>query len=216
MPTTPPTAPRSSGGLDHARTARHAIPSLATAASPPVTAQAAAADAAFLAYAPPPPAGAGALCLVDTGVNANPDTTPGLVSATSFDNGTGADVDPLGHGTVDAAIAGGSGNGVLGAWPRLKIVSIRATNVPSPGHEPQFEFDDYSRGISQCALRAAQDRPSTPSIYRFPPFFPPSPDQTAAFADAFTAAHNRGISIVAAAGNSPGRHRTARPVSPAS
>ncbi len=175
----------------------------AAAASPPVTGQAATADAAFLAYAPPPPNGAGALCLVDTGVNVLPDTTPGLISATALDGGTGSDVDPLGHGTVDAAIAGGAGHGVLGAWPQLKIISIRATDVPSPGQEPSFEFDDYIKGIGQCTQPiagvrvAAIDLPLQSTIQ-------PSPDQTAAFASAVAKAQAQGISILAAAGNKPG------------
>ena len=116
----------------------------ALAATPAVTAQAQAADAAFLAYAPAPAGGAGALCLVDTGVNSNPDTQPGLISATAVDGGTGNDVDPDGHGTTMAMIAGGAGHGMIGAWPRLKIVSVRATDVPQPGQEPTFQFDDYT------------------------------------------------------------------------
>jgi hypothetical protein len=56
-----------------------ALPHSARAASSVVTEQAQAADAAFLAYAPAPPGPPGALCLVDTGVHPNPDTTPGLV-----------------------------------------------------------------------------------------------------------------------------------------
>ncbi|MCA1699543.1 MAG: hypothetical protein LC790_11850 [Actinobacteria bacterium] len=127
----------------------------AGAASPLVTAQAAAANAAFLAYAPPPPGGARALCLVDTGVNAIADTAPGLVSATALDGGTGNDVDPLLHGTIDAAIAGGAGHGVLGAWPQLKIVSVRATDVPSPGQVPTFQYDDYVLGTKQCSKPVA-------------------------------------------------------------
>src|SRR5204863_4509523 len=107
-------------------------PATAGAMSPPITTQAAAANAAFLAYAPPPAAGAKALCLVDTGVNQTPDTTPGLISATAIDGGIATDVDPLTHGTIDAAAAGGAGHGVLGAWPQLKIISVRATDVPSP------------------------------------------------------------------------------------
>jgi hypothetical protein len=178
-------------------------PAAAHAASPPITGQALAADAVFLDYAPPPPGGAGALCLVDTGVNPNPDTTPGLVSATALDGGTGNDVDPLGHGTVDAAIAGGSGQGLLGAWPQLKIISVRATTVPSPGQEPQFEFDDYSRAILKCVQPrtgpqvAAIDLPLSSVL-------PPSPDETATFANAAGVAQGDGISIVAAAGNTPG------------
>ena len=65
-----------------------------------------------------------------------PTRRPGLVHATALDGGTPNDVDPLWHGTIDAAVAGGAGHGVLGAWPRLKIVSVRATDVPSPGQHP--------------------------------------------------------------------------------
>ncbi len=123
-----------------------------------MTRQAAAADGTFLDYAPPPPGGAGALCLVDTGVTANADTTPGLAAATALDGGSGGDVDPLAHGTIDAATAGGSGHGgLLGAWPQLKIVSVRSTDVPSPGTEPSFEFNDYVRRnrpvhVGRCRL----------------------------------------------------------------
>ena len=110
----------------------------APAATPTVTAQAQAANAAFLAYAPPPAAGAGALCLVDTGVNVNPDTQPELVSSSAIDGGSGNDVDPDGHGTTMAMIAGAAGHAMIGAWPQIKIVSVRATDTPSPGQEPTF------------------------------------------------------------------------------
>jgi hypothetical protein len=177
---------------------------MADAASPPVTAQATAANAAFLAYAPPPPNGAGALCLVDTGVNANADTTPGLVSATALDNGTSDDVDPLGHGTIDAATAGGSGRGgLIGAWPQLKIFSIRATNVPAAGQEPSFEFDDYAKAILQCLTPN-----SGPPIYAIDlplsSMIQPSPDETTDFTAAANQAEARGITIIAAAGNDSG------------
>jgi hypothetical protein len=123
------------------------VPGAASAASPPITLQAAAANAAFLAYAPPPAGGPLALCLVDTGVNPTPDTAPGLISATALDGGAGNDVDPRTHGTIDAAVAGGAGHGVLGAWPQLKIVSVRATDNPDPGHLPTYQYEDYIHGI---------------------------------------------------------------------
>jgi hypothetical protein len=178
----------------------------AGAASPVVTRQAAAADATFLDYAPPPPGGAGALCLVDTGVNANADTAPGLAAATALDGGSGSDVDPLAHGTIDAATAGGSGHGgLLGAWPQLKIVSVRSTDVPSPGTEPSFEFNDYVRGIGRCTLPLAAGGPRVVAIdLPLSSVIQPSPDQTAAFADAVTKAQAQGIAILAAAGNQPG------------
>jgi hypothetical protein len=174
----------------------------ALAATPAVTAQAQAADAAFLAYAPAPAGGAGALCLVDTGVNSNPDTQPGLISATAVDGGTGNDVDPDGHGTTMAMVAGGAGHGMIGAWPQLKIVSVRATDVPQPGQEPTFTFDSYANGISDCI--------KTPSYHvraidlALSSSIPPSPDQAQAFANQLAAAHLQNVAILAAAGNSPG------------
>jgi len=179
-----------------------ALPAGATAATPAVTAQAQAANAAFLAYAPAPAHGAGALCLVDTGVHANPDTSPGLLSATALDGGSGSDSDPQGHGTTMAMIAGAAGNGMVGAWPQLKIVSVRATSEPSPGQQPTFEFDNYWEGIQQClehqSLRVdAIDLALSSTI-------PPSPDQAQKLHTAVEQAATNGVAIVAAAGNSPG------------
>jgi hypothetical protein len=180
-----------------------APPALASAdVSPAVTGQALAADAVFLDYAPAPPGGAGALCLVDTGVHHLPDTA-GVVSAIATDGGTGDDVDPMGHGTIDAAIAGGVGHGVLGAWPQLRIVSVRSTDVPPPGKEPTFAFNDYIRGIQTCLQPVAGvhvlaiDLPLSSVI-------PPTPDQTTKFAAAVAAATARGVNMLAAAGNAAG------------
>ena len=176
----------------------------ATAATPPiVTNQAHAARAAFLAYAPPPAGAAKALCLVDSGVNATPDTMPGLVSASALDGGTGADVDPLIHGTNDAVIAGGAGHTHIGAWPQLKIVSIRATDIPQPGKQPTFQFDDYVRGITACTKPIAG---ADIAVIALPlaSVIPPTPDQTQAFSNAVALARTKGISILAAAGNTPG------------
>jgi subtilase family protein len=178
-------------------------PAIAGATSPPVTQQATTANAAFLAYAPAPAGPAKALCLVDSGVNATPDLAPGLLSATALDGGTGNDVDPLTHGTIDAAVAGGAGSGVLGAWPQLKIVSVRATDVPSPGQSPTFQYDDYVDGIRRCNALAAEaqvvaiDLPLSSKIS-------PTPDQSDAFAAAANQAKAQGITILAAAGNESG------------
>ena len=178
--------------------------SVAGAASPVITRQATSANAVFLAYAPAPPAAAKALCLVDSGVNSTPDTTPGLVSATALDGGTGADVDPLWHGTINAAIAGGAGQGVLGAWPRLPIVSVRATDIPSPGQKPSFQFDDYVKGINACASMEISGVQIAAIALPLSSVIPPTPDQSADFANAVAQAQSKGISILAAAGNEPG------------
>ncbi len=159
------------------------LSSAAPAASPPITRQAAAANAAFLAYAPPPAGGARALCLVDTGVDATLDTAPGLVSATALDGGTGRDVDTLKHGTIDAAVAGGAGHGVLGAWPQLKIVSVRATDNPDPGHLSTYQFEDYVRALDVCAKSPPEVRVAAIAI-PLASKIPPTPDQADEFDNA--------------------------------
>jgi hypothetical protein len=173
------------------------------AATPVVTAQAQEANAAFLAYAPAPVGGAGALCLVDTGVNVNPDTQQELVSASAVDGGSGNDVDPDGHGTTMAMIAGAAGAGMIGAWPQIKIVSVRATDTPTPGQEPTFQFDDYTYGMNECSTLA-----STYHIHAIDlalsSTIPPSPDQAQNFADKLAQAHGQNVAVLAAAGNQPG------------
>jgi hypothetical protein len=183
--------------------ATFALVTPALAATPVVTAQAQAANAAFLAYVPAPAAGAGALCLVDTGVHANPDTSPGLISATALDGGSGEDVDPQGHGTTMAMIAGAAGVGMVGAWPQLKIVSVRATEEPSPGQEPTFEFDDYAEGIEHCMQEPHSFHIDAVNL-ALSSTIPPSPDQAQTLQSAVAQASSANVAIVAAAGNTPG------------
>lgn len=59
-----------------------------------VTSQAAAANAAWLAYAPPPAQGSLKLCLVDSGVTLNADLTAAVTMRTAVDGEGGDDVDP--------------------------------------------------------------------------------------------------------------------------
>jgi Subtilase family len=181
-----------------------ALAAPALAATPAVTAQAQAANAAFLAYAPAPAEGAGALCLVDTGVSANPDTSPELVSATALEEGgSREDVDPQGHGTTMAMIAGAAGNGMIGAWPQLKIVSVRATTKPQPGQEPTFEFDDHAEGVQHCLQEQGSFHLDAIDL-ALSSTIPPSPDQTQTLQSAIAQAGAKNMAIVAAAGNSPG------------
>ncbi|MGD1059705.1 MAG: S8/S53 family peptidase [Solirubrobacteraceae bacterium] len=175
----------------------------AAAATPAVTAQAQAANAAFLAYAPPPAGGAGALCLVDTGVNVNPDTQPGLVSSSAVDGGSGNDVDPDGHGTTMAMIAGAVGHGMIGAWPQIKIVSVRATTTPTPRQEPTFGFNDYTDGMNKCSTLASEYHIHAIAL-ALSSTIPPSPDQAQSFANAVGVAQGQNVAVLAAAGNQPG------------
>jgi hypothetical protein len=177
--------------------------SAASAATPAVTAQAQQANAGFLAYAPAPIDGAGALCLVDTGVNSNADTAPGLIGSYAIDNGVTSDVDPDGHGTLMAMIAGGAGYGMVGVWPELKIVSVRATNDPSPGQAPTFEFDDYWEAIGYCDNSLSSDDIKVVDL-ALASQIPPTPDQAQAFADSLAELESQNVAVVAAAGNNPG------------
>ncbi len=174
----------------------------ANAVAPPAaTSQAKAANAAFLAYAPPPPS-PGAMCLVDTGVNRVPDTSPILVYASALDGGSPNDNDSEGHGTLMAILAGGQGYGLRGIWPQVKIVSIRATSTPLPGQPPTYQYENYVQGMTAC-LQQSKYNIKTVDL-SLASTVPPTPDQSSEFAQVVRELTSRGIAIVAAAGNSPG------------
>ncbi len=177
-------------------------PISASASTPPViTAQAKAANASFLAYAPAP-ASPGAMCLIDTGVNQTPDTTPTLAYATALDGGTPNDTDSEGHGTLMAILAGGQGHGLRGIWPQIKIVSIRASSIPAPGQAPTYQYENYVEGLQKC-LEHSSLNIKTINL-SLSSTIPATPDQSQAFAEEVSRATARGIAIVAAAGNAPG------------
>ena len=103
------------------------------AVSPPAdaeevfTSQAAAAHATDSTWIPAP-AQRAALCLVDTGVTPNPDTT-NVIARFSVDNGPPDDLSPDHHGTLMAMIASApyNGFGMVGAAPSINVVSVRAS-----------------------------------------------------------------------------------------
>src|SRR3954454_8196403 len=92
------------------------------------TAQALAAHAEWLPYAPPPPNEPAAVCLVDTGVDLNPDTASNVIARVALDGGDPSDLSPSKHGTQMAMVMGAPINdwGMVGFWPRVPIVSVRA------------------------------------------------------------------------------------------
>lgn len=178
------------------------LPVGASAIVPPaITSEAKAANAAFLAYAPRPPT-AGAMCLVDTGVNDVPDTGPTLVYATALDGGSPSDSDPEGHGTLMTMLAGGQGHGLRGIWPQIRIVSIRATSTPAPGHAPSYQYANYVEALKKC-LEHSSLNIKTVNL-SLSSTIPPTPDQAQQFAQALNELVARGIAVVAAAGNAPG------------
>jgi hypothetical protein len=178
-------------------------PAGAAAVAPPaITSQAQAANAAFLAYAPPP-ASAGAMCLLDTGVDPTPDTSPTLVYATALDGGSPNDNDPEGHGTLLAILAGGQGHGLRGIWPQIKIVSIRATSPAASGQAPTYQYENYVEGLQKC-LEHSKLNVKTVNL-SLSSTIPPTSDQSQKFAQSLNELVSRGVAVVAAAGNAPGK-----------
>lgn len=175
-------------------------PSMARAETA-ITTQAVADDGAFLPYAPAPAQLAG-LCIVDTGVNLNPDTEGVVVERTALDGGSGGDVSPTLHGTVLAMMAGAPANswGMVGTAPHaIQIISVR---ILEPGRTT-FPYSAYASGITEClelehkynirvvnlSLGTSEGR---------------SAEATELVGNAVERAINNGIAVVAASGNDDG------------
>src|SRR4051812_21585511 len=178
---------------------------LAAAASPAAaeykttTSQALAAHAEWLPYAPPPPNGAAAVCLVDTGVDLNPDTASNVIARIALDGGDPSDLSDSKHGTQMAMIMGAPMNdwGMVGFWPGVPIISVRA-NVGSES----FSFDSYANGIEACR----EFRRTTPLgvIELALGGGAPTEEQKRRLSEALREARRQGINVVIAAGNAPG------------
>jgi hypothetical protein len=166
-----------------------------------ITTQAMTDDGAFVPYAPPP-AQLGGLCLVDTGVNVNPDTEGIVVDRTAIDHGSGEDVSPTTHGTVLAMMAGAPANGwgMIGTAPRsIQIVSVR---ILEP-EQTTFPFSSYDAGITEClqlrhkynirVINLSLGASETPSGQGYE-----------MVEDAVQEAGDYGVAVVAAAGNDNG------------
>jgi hypothetical protein len=195
-------------------TAGAAGPAMAGAevgAGPYPTSQAVAADAQFLEYAPPP-AQPGVVCLVDSGVDPNPDTTVALVGAEAEGTNWGAgdglaqtlplvEGHPAGHGTEMAMLMAAplNGWGMVGIAPTsVRVYSIR---VVPPG-ETGFPFSAYSYGISRCLQLKLTSEPAITVInLSLAEVTTPTRDDLAELADSVDAARHVGIDVVAAAGN---------------
>jgi Subtilase family len=167
-----------------------------------VTAQATADNGAFLPYAPAP-AQPGGLCLVDTGVDLNPDTEGVVVDRTAIDGGSGEDVSPTMHGTVLAMMAAASANGwgMVGTAPRsVRIVSVR---ILEPG-QTTFPFSAYAAGITACLRIRTQYDIKVINLSLGSPDTPSSSDYKAT-GNAIERAINYGVAVVASAGNDNGQ-----------
>jgi len=140
--------------------------------------------------------------LVDTGVNVNPDTEGVVVDRTAIDGGSGNDVSPTTHGTVLAMMAGAplNGWGMVGTAPRsIQIVSVR---ILEPG-QTTFPFSSYAAGITEC-LQLRQLHNIKVINLSLGTSETPSGKDYEAVANAVEKANNRGVAVVAAAGNDDG------------
>jgi hypothetical protein len=176
------------------------LPAAARAESD-ITTQASADNGAFLPYAPPPAQLAG-LCLVDTGVNLNPDTEGVVVERMALDGGSGDDVSATMHGTVLAMMAGAPANGwgMVGTAPRaIQIVSVR---ILEPG-KTAFPFSAYATGIDAC-LRVRSHYNVRVINLSLGTSESPSGRDYEMLGNAVQEAGDYGVAVVAAAGNDDG------------
>ena len=174
-------------------------PATAMAEQVEVTAQSKAARADFLLRSTAPSLGA-TICLVDTGVDINPDTTA-IVDRLKI-TGEATDQSPTKHGTQMAMFIGAPANGygMVGIWPAARIVSVRA-NVPG---EDAFTPAGYINGVKLCndvALLYGIKIIALPLSSELAL----SPNDQQALQEEVDAARETGISVVAAAGNNYGR-----------
>ena len=164
-----------------------------------VTSQAKAARAEFLLSAIPPTPAA-AICMVDTGVNVNPDTSS--VIARLKVSGQATDQSPTWHGTQIAMFIGAQANryGMVGLWPAARVVSIRA-NVPG---QDTFIASDYIDGFKRCYDTAAVYGTKVIALALSSNVALTTEDATV-LQEEVDVARASGISVVAAAGNSNGQ-----------
>lgn len=98
-----------------------------------------------------PPAQRAAVCIVDTGVDPNPDTA-NVVARLDVTGGDGSDVSSQKHGTRMAMIAAApyNGFGMVGAAPSINVVSVRAMR---PDSGETFSTTDFTSAIQSCRLK---------------------------------------------------------------
>src|SRR4051812_45979271 len=177
---------------------------LAAAASPAAaeykttTSQALAAHAEWLPYAPPPPNGAAAVCLVDTGVDLNPDTASNVIARIALDGGDPSDLSDSKHGTQMAMVMGAPMNdwGMVGFWPAVRIVSVRA----APRADPHFPFVSYTNGLRTCEEQAVDHNVRVVEL-ALSGGTPPTEEERRDFSNAVERARQRGLNVVASDGN---------------
>lgn len=180
---------------------------------PAGTTQAVADDALFLQYAPAP-ATPGTICLLDSGVNASPDTTPTLAGSYALSANTGSEDElaalnptlagghPDGHGTYMAMIAAAPANG----WGMVGIApsSVRVYNLKAlAAGQTSFGFAEYAAAISRCQALSST-MPITVVNLSLGSSSQPTGSELETLENYIQSARAHNLSIVAAAGNEGG------------
>jgi hypothetical protein len=177
--------------------------------APAGTVQQAAADALFLQYAPAP-AVPGVICLVDSGVDPNPDTTPILAGSHALSPNTNTEDElaalnpplPGGHGTYMAMIAAAPANG----WGMVGLAptSVRVYNLKAlAAGQTTFSFSEYGVAISRCQALGSST-PITVVNLSLGSGTQPTGSELEALENNVQSANAHGLGVVAAAGNEGG------------
>jgi hypothetical protein len=180
---------------------------------PAGTTQQGAADALFLQYAPAL-AKPGIICLVDSGVDANPDTTPILAGSYALSPNTNTNDElaalnpplpgghPAGHGTYMAMIAAAPENG----WGMVGLApsSVRVYNLKAlAAGQTTFAFSEYAAAISRCQALSSS-MPITVVNLSLGSSTQPSASEVETLENYVQSANAHGLSVVAAVGNESG------------
>jgi len=175
---------------------------------PTPTPQASAIHSEFLIDPTRPPAADAAVCEVDSGIAdwALADFAPGQVTRYALDGGPITDTDTTTpdspHGTTMAEIMGAQPNGIgmVGIWPGVKIVSVRALY----GREQGFRYGFYKSSIAFCLRLLAAGVPIAVINLSLGGDESPSTADVALLENAVDSARRRGVIVLAAAGNQSG------------
>jgi len=180
---------------------------------PAGTVQQAAANALFLQYAPPPPI-PGIVCLVDSGVDPNPDTTPILAGSHALDPNTNTEDElaalnpplpgghPDAHGTYMAMIAAAPANG----WGMVGLAptSVRVYNLKVlAAGRTTFNFGEYALAVSYCQ-KLSTSMPITVVNLSLGSDNQPVPNEREVLENNVQTANAHGVGVVAAVGDEGG------------
>ncbi len=93
-----------------------------------------------------------------------------------------------------------NGHGMVGIWPGVEIVSVRALK----GREQAFRYQAYKSGIDECLYRKGRGEPIVVISLSLGGVASPSADDEIKLQASVQRAASEGVSVVAAAGNAPG------------